>query len=138
MGEIKTLSTQMLVVSRAVESGQLADKKQLHPKDRIRNVIEGYLPQAEKKLNALSMLMEDMEASFKDVLIYYCEEPSDGMARSQFFHKFDVFIKDYRVFLGATCIPPTDWHSESRKTIMISKRRIRERRCGKRYDITSG
>lgn len=74
----------------------MADKKVLHPKDRIRQVIEVYLPTAIKKTSFLTTLLEDMESSFDNCLIYYCEEPRDSSARSQFFQKFDFFIKDYK------------------------------------------
>lgn len=87
---------QQKATQRALETGDLADKKILHPKDRIRAVLEGYLPTAVKKTNFLITLLEDMETSFNNCLIYYCEEPKDPMSRSQFFQKFDIFIKDYR------------------------------------------
>lgn len=74
----------------------MADKKILHPKDRIRTVLENYLPTAVKKTNFLSTLLEDMEASFGSCMIYYCEEPKDGMSRTQFFSKFDIFLKEYK------------------------------------------
>lgn len=87
---------QQRATQRALETGDLADKKILHPKDRIRHVLEGYLPTAVKKTNFLSTLHDDMETSFNNCLIYYCEEPKDTMSRSQFFQKFDFFIKDYK------------------------------------------
>lgn len=94
--DIKQLIVQQKATQRALDTGDLADKKLLHPKDRIRHVLEGYLPQAVKKTNFLSTLLEDMDTSFTNCLIYYCEEPKDPMARSQFFQKFDFFIKDYK------------------------------------------
>lgn len=87
---------QQKATQRALDTGDLADKKLLHPKDRIRQVLEAYLPTAVRKTNFLNTLLEDMETSFNNCLIYYCEEPKDPMSRSQFFQKFDIFIKDYK------------------------------------------
>lgn len=94
--DIKQLIIQQKVTQRALETGDMADKKILHPKDRIRQVMENYLPIAVKKTSFLSTLLEDMETSFDNCLVYYCEEPRDSTARSQFFQKFDFFIKDYK------------------------------------------
>ena len=94
--DIKQLIIQQKVMQRAIETGDLADKNILHPKDRIRHVVEAYLPTAIKKTNFLLTLLEDMETSFDNCMVYYCEEPRDLTARSQFFSKFDSFIKDYK------------------------------------------
>ena len=94
--EIKQLVQQRNVAERALESGALSDRKILHPKDRIRQVAESYLPTAQRKTLQLQTLLDDMETSFENCLLYYGEEPRDAMSRGQFFGKFDVFCRDYR------------------------------------------
>lgn len=94
--DIKQLVQQRTVAERALESGALSDRKILHPKDRIRQVAESFLPGAMRKTQQLQTLLDDMETSFENCLVYYGEEPRDAMARGQFFGKFDVFCRDYR------------------------------------------
>jgi hypothetical protein len=94
--EIRSLNTMRLGIERAYENGVLSDRKTLHPKDRIRHLIEQFLPQAIKKTDFLTTLLEDMQSSFENCLIYYGEEPKDNLSRQQFFHKFDIFVRDYK------------------------------------------
>ncbi|BFZ55129.1 hypothetical protein PYCC9005_002168 [Savitreella phatthalungensis] len=94
--DIRQLQQQLNVADRALESGALSDRKIMHPKDRIRQVIEAYLPTARRKTQQLTTLLEDMETSLQNCLIYYCEEPKDSSARQMFFGKFDMFCRDFR------------------------------------------
>lgn len=83
-------------VSNSIEKGNLSDKGQFHPEDRILQVVEKPLDAAKTRSNNLKSHVKRTIDEFDELMEYFGENSQESTSRNQFFDKFATFVSEYK------------------------------------------
>ncbi|KAK4241250.1 cytokinesis protein sepA [Achaetomium macrosporum] len=83
-------------VQRALDSGSLSDPKKFHPQDRVAQIVGRCMKDARRKAEQMEVYLEEMMRTYKDIMTFYGEDPTDENARRDFFAKLAFFISEWK------------------------------------------
>lgn len=83
-------------VQMSLDSGNLSDPSKFHPEDRVAVVVQRSMKEARRKAEQLSVLLEDMQKMYDDIMAFYGEDPGDDAARRDFFAKLAGFVVEWK------------------------------------------
>lgn len=105
-------------VQMSLDSGNLSDPKKFHPEDRVNLIVQRCMKEARRKAEQMQLYMDEMIRTFKDIMIFYGEDPADDNARRDFFTKLAGFL--------------TEWRKSREKNIQLEETRKRNEASMKR------
>jgi cytokinesis protein len=83
-------------VQMSLDSGNLSDPKKFHPQDRVNQIAQRCMKEARRKAEQMELYMEEMMRTYKDIMTFYGEDPTDENARRDFFAKLASFLGEWR------------------------------------------
>lgn len=98
-------------VQMSLDSGNLSDPKRFHPQDRVSQVVQRCMKDARRKAEQMELYLDEMMRSYKDIMVFYGEDPADENARRDFFAKLAMFV--------------TEWKKSREKNIQLEEMRKR-------------
>jgi cytokinesis protein len=84
-------------VQASLDAGSLSDSSKFHPEDRVSQVVQRSMKEARRKAEQLSLYLEEMQGSYKDIMTFFGEDPLDENARRGFFKQFADFVGEWKV-----------------------------------------
>jgi cytokinesis protein len=83
-------------VQMSLDSGNLSDPKKFHPQDRVAQIVQRCMKDARRKAEQMELYLEEMMRTYKDIMVFYGEDPTDDSARRDFFAKLAVFLQEWK------------------------------------------
>ncbi|KAI0401297.1 hypothetical protein F4802DRAFT_433337 [Xylaria palmicola] len=83
-------------VQMSLDNGNLSDPKKFHPQDRVAQVVQRCMKEARRKADQMELYLEEMMRTYKDIMVFYGEDPSDDNASREFFAKLAYFLQEWR------------------------------------------
>ncbi|KAI1827874.1 FH2-domain-containing protein [Xylaria intraflava] len=83
-------------VQMSLDSGNLSDPKKFHPQDRVAQIVQRCMKEARRKAEQMELYLEEMARTYKDIMIFYGEDPTDDNARRDFFSKLAYFLQEWK------------------------------------------
>jgi cytokinesis protein len=83
-------------VQSSLDSGKLSDPKRFHPQDRVSQVVQRSMKEARRKAEQMQLYLDEMTRTYKDIMNFYGEDPTDENARRDFFSKLAVFVTEWK------------------------------------------
>ncbi|EGX89554.1 cytokinesis protein sepA [Cordyceps militaris CM01] len=83
-------------VQMSLDSGNLSDPKKFHPEDRVNLIVQRCMKEARRKAEQMQLYLDEMIRTFKDIMIFYGEDPADENARRDFFAKLAGFLSEWK------------------------------------------
>lgn len=83
-------------VQMSLDSGNLSDPKKFHPQDRVSQVVQRCMKDARRKAEQMELYLDEMLKSYKDIMVFYGEDPTDENARRDFFAKLALFLGEWK------------------------------------------
>lgn len=83
-------------VQMSLDSGNLSDPKKFHPQDRVSQVVQRCMKDARRKAEQMELYLDEMMKTYKDIMVFYGEDPTDENARRDFFHKLATFLSEWK------------------------------------------
>ncbi|OAA72452.1 cytokinesis protein sepA [Cordyceps fumosorosea ARSEF 2679] len=83
-------------VQKSLDSGNLSDPKMFHPEDRVNLIVQRCMKEARRKAEQMQLYLDEMIRTFKDIMIFYGEDPADESARREFFSKLANFLSEWK------------------------------------------
>lgn len=83
-------------IQMSLDSGNLSDPKQFHPEDRVNLVVQRCMKEARRKAEQLELYLSEMTRTYKDIMVFYGEDPVDENARRDFFTKLANFLSEWK------------------------------------------
>lgn len=119
-------------VSNSIEKGNLSDKKQFHPEDRILQVVEKPLDIATTRSKNLKSHAKRTIDAFNELMEYFGENLHESTSRNQFFEKFSTFVSEYKkVHAENVQKEEEDRVYQAKKAAIERKERVRKERSQK-------
>ncbi|PTB69549.1 hypothetical protein BBK36DRAFT_1137975 [Trichoderma citrinoviride] len=94
--EAKNYIANVKNVQMSLDSGNLSDPKKFHPQDRVGQVVQRVMKEARRKAEQMQVYLEEMMKTYKDIMLFYGEDPSDENARRDFFTKLASFLMEWK------------------------------------------
>jgi cytokinesis protein len=105
-------------VQMSLDSGNLSDPKQFHPEDRVSQIVQRCMKEARRKAEQMELYLDEMMKTYKDIMVFYGEDPADENARRDFFAKLANFL--------------TEWKKSKEKNVQLEEMRRRNEASMKR------
>ncbi|KAI0534181.1 hypothetical protein GGR58DRAFT_69366 [Xylaria digitata] len=83
-------------VQMSLDSGNLSDPKTFHPQDRVAQIVQRCMKDARRKAEQMELYLEEMMRTYKDIMVFYGEDPADDNARREFFAKLALFLQEWK------------------------------------------
>lgn len=83
-------------VQMSLDSGNLSDPKKFHPQDRVSQIVQRCMKEARRKAEQMELYLEEMMRTYKDIMVFYGEDPTDENARRDFFAKLAAFVAEWK------------------------------------------
>ncbi|WKT40909.1 hypothetical protein QSH57_005715 [Fusarium oxysporum f. sp. vasinfectum] len=83
-------------IQMSLDSGNLSDPKQFHPQDRVSQIAQRIMKEARRKSEQMELYLEEMMKTYKDIMVFYGEDPADDGARRDFFAKLALFVGEWK------------------------------------------
>ncbi|KAI9898561.1 hypothetical protein N3K66_006921 [Trichothecium roseum] len=83
-------------VQMSLDSGNLSDPKKFHPQDRVSQIVQRCMKEARRKAEQMEFYLDEMMTTYKDIMVFYGEDPGDENARRDFFAKLALFLGEWR------------------------------------------
>ncbi|KAF5026627.1 hypothetical protein F66182_1301 [Fusarium sp. NRRL 66182] len=83
-------------IQMSLDSGNLSDPKKFHPQDRVSQVVQRIMKEARRKAEQMELYLEEMMRTYKDIMVFYGEDPADDGARRDFFAKLALFVGEWK------------------------------------------
>lgn len=83
-------------VQMSLDSGNLSDPKQFHPEDRVSPIVQRCMKEARRKAEQMEFYLDEMMKTYKDIMVFYGEDPTDENARRDFFAKLANFLMEWK------------------------------------------
>ncbi|KAF4450482.1 cytokinesis [Fusarium albosuccineum] len=83
-------------IQMSLDSGNLSDPKKFHPQDRVSQVVQRIMKDARRKSEQMELYVEEMMRIYKDIMVFYGEDPADEGARRDFFAKLALFVGEWK------------------------------------------
>jgi cytokinesis protein len=83
-------------VQMSLDSGNLSDPKKFHPQDRVAQIVQRCMKEARRKAEQMELYLEEMMRTYKDIMVFYGEDPTDDNARREFFAKLALFLQEWK------------------------------------------
>ncbi len=83
-------------IQMSLDSGNLSDPKKFHPQDRVSQIVQRSMKEARRKAEQMELYLEEMVRTYKDIMIFYGEDPADENARRDFFSKLANFLNEWK------------------------------------------
>ena len=83
-------------IQSSLDSGNLSDPKKFHPQDRVNQIVQRCMKDARRKAEQMELYVDEMMRTYKDIMTFYGEDPSDENARRDFFAKLASFLGEWR------------------------------------------
>ncbi|KAG9252326.1 uncharacterized protein F5Z01DRAFT_661535 [Emericellopsis atlantica] len=83
-------------VQSSLDSGNLSDPKKFHPEDRVYQIVQRCMKEARRKAEQMELYVDEMMRTYKDIMVFYGEDPTDENARRDFFGKLASFLNEWR------------------------------------------
>ncbi|RGP76296.1 cytokinesis [Fusarium sporotrichioides] len=83
-------------IQMSLDSGNLSDPKKFHPQDRVSQVVQRIMKDARRKSEQMELYLEEMMRTYKDIMVFYGEDPADDGARRDFFAKLALFVGEWK------------------------------------------
>ncbi|KAI1260046.1 hypothetical protein F5Y18DRAFT_269962 [Xylariaceae sp. FL1019] len=80
----------------SLDSGNLSDPKKFHPQDRVGQIVQRCMKEARRKAEQMELYLEEMSGTYKDIMVFYGEDPTDDNARRDFFAKLATFLQEWK------------------------------------------
>lgn len=106
-------------VQMSLDSGNLSDPKKFHPQDRVLQVVARCMKEARRKAEQMQVYLEEMLRTYKDIMVFYGEDPTDENARREFFAKLAQFIAEWKKSRQKNM----EWEEQRRKNEAALKRK---------------
>ncbi|KAF7542364.1 hypothetical protein G7046_g10174 [Stylonectria norvegica] len=81
-------------VQMSLDSGNLSNPKKFHPQDRVSQIVQRCMKDARRKAEQMQLYLEEMMRTYKDIMVFYGEDPTDENARRDFFAKLAIFHEE--------------------------------------------
>uniref|UniRef100_A0A8H7KFC5 FH2 domain-containing protein n=1 Tax=Bionectria ochroleuca TaxID=29856 RepID=A0A8H7KFC5_BIOOC len=106
-------------VQMSLDSGNLSDPKKFHPQDRVNQIVQRSMKEARRKAEQMELYLDEMLRTYKDIMTFYGEDPTDENARR------DFFAAKLAAFLG-------EWKKSREKNVNLEEVRKRNEASMKR------
>jgi cytokinesis protein len=83
-------------VQMSLDSGNLSDPKKFHPQDRVAQIVQRCMKEARRKAEQMELYLEEMMRTYKDIMVFYGEDPTDDNAKREFFAKLALFLQEWK------------------------------------------
>lgn len=83
-------------VQMSLDNGNLSDPKKFHSQDRVGQVVQRVMKEARRKAEQMQVYLEEMMKTYKDIMLFYGEDPADENARRDFFTKLATFVIEWK------------------------------------------
>lgn len=83
-------------IQMSLDNGNLSDPKKFHPEDRVSQIVQRCMKDARRKAEQMELYLEEMVRTYKDIMVFYGEDPSDDGARRDFFAKLALFVGEWK------------------------------------------
>ena len=83
-------------VQMSLDSGNLSDPKKFHPQDRVNLIVQRCMKEARRKAEQMELYLDEMMKSYKDIMTFYGEDPTEENARRDFFAKLASFLNEWK------------------------------------------
>ncbi|KAK4075984.1 hypothetical protein Trihar35433_2544 [Trichoderma harzianum] len=83
-------------VQMSLDNGNLSDPKKFHPQDRVGQVVQRVMKEARRKAEQMQVYLEEMMKTYKDIMLFYGEDPADENSRRDFFTKLAGFLQEWK------------------------------------------
>ncbi|KAL6402159.1 uncharacterized protein AUP68_14625 [Ilyonectria robusta] len=83
-------------VQMSLDSGNLSDTKKFHPEDRVSQIVQRCMKEARRKAEQMELYLDEMMKTYKDIMVFYGEDPGDENARRDFFAKLALFVGEWK------------------------------------------
>ncbi|KAJ3574486.1 hypothetical protein NPX13_g4343 [Xylaria arbuscula] len=83
-------------IQMSLDSGNLSDPKTFHPQDRVAQIVQRCMKDARRKAEQMELYLEEMMRTYKDIMVFYGEDPADDGARRDFFAKLALFLLEWK------------------------------------------
>ncbi|KAI0865862.1 hypothetical protein F4860DRAFT_500441 [Xylaria cubensis] len=83
-------------VQMSLDSGNLSDPKKFHPQDRVAQIVQRCMKDARRKAEQMELYLEEMMRTYKDIMTFYGEDPTDDNASREFFAKLAYFLQEWK------------------------------------------
>ncbi|KAF7545004.1 hypothetical protein G7Z17_g9517 [Cylindrodendrum hubeiense] len=83
-------------VQMSLDSGNLSDTKKFHPEDRVSQIVQRCMKEARRKAEQMELYLDEMMKTYKDIMVFYGEDPADENARRDFFAKLALFVGEWK------------------------------------------
>lgn len=83
-------------VQMSLDSGNLSDPRKFHPQDRMSHVVHRCMKEARRKAEQMELYVDEMMRVYKDIMVFYGEDPTDENARRDFFAKLALFLSEWK------------------------------------------
>lgn len=83
-------------VQMSLDSGNLSDPKKFHPEDRVSQIVQRCMKEARRKAEQMELYLDEMMKTYKDIMTFYGEDPTDENARRDFFAKLANFLSEWK------------------------------------------
>ncbi|KAI1124372.1 putative cytokinesis protein sepA [Nemania abortiva] len=83
-------------IQMSLDSGNLSDPKKFHPQDRVAQIVQRCMKEARRKAEQMELYLEEMMRTYKDIMVFYGEDPTDDNARREFFAKLALFLLEWK------------------------------------------
>ncbi|PON26934.1 cytokinesis protein [Trichoderma gamsii] len=110
-------------VQMSLDNGNLSDPKKFHPQDRVGQVVQRVMKEARRKAEQMQVYLEEMMKTYKDIMLFYGEDPADENARRDFFTKLATFV--------------IEWKKSRDKNVQLEEQRKRNEASMKRKQAAS-
>jgi cytokinesis protein len=87
-------------VQASLDAGNLSDGKKFHPEDRVSLVVQRSMKEARRKAEQLSLYLEEMSETYKEIMTFFGEDAQDENARRIFFKQFAEFVQEWKVCIS--------------------------------------
>ncbi|GAP87594.2 putative cytokinesis protein sepA [Rosellinia necatrix] len=83
-------------IQMSLDNGNLSDPKKFHPQDRVAQIVQRCMKEARRKAEQMELYLEEMMRTYKDIMVFYGEDPADDNARRDFFAKLAAFLQEWK------------------------------------------
>ncbi|KAM5383553.1 hypothetical protein ACJZ2D_002002 [Fusarium nematophilum] len=83
-------------IQMSLDSGNLSDPKKFHPEDRVSQVVQRIMKDARRKAEQMELYLDEMMRTYKDIMVFYGEDPAEDGARRDFFAKLALFVGEWK------------------------------------------
>lgn len=83
-------------VQSSLDIGNLSDPKKFHPQDRVSQLVQRSMKDARRKAEQMQVYLEEMDKSYRDIMVFYGEDADDESARRDFFEKLAIFVSEWK------------------------------------------